>query len=230
MAKQLARTQKERSEETRGKLLEAARKVFVKSGFEAASIDDIATKAGYTRGAFYFNFKSKDELFIAVLEQEINHAHRAIRELGHRHQDAGERLLALNELYTRLGSDLHFVMLVLEFKLYAIRHPRSHARMAEAFARLRKSRENLLGRTLNELGLSVPLRSDLIEMGFWALCSGLALETLFSSALSVVDVRSILTAFSERVLGVESTVRKNGNGKRKLRETTKKSMAEPIRV
>lgn len=203
MPKRIVKTQKERSEETREKLLVSARNIFVRTGFEAACIDDIARKAGYTRGAFYFNFKSKDELFIAVLEREIMSAQQALRELGNQYQDPHERLPALNHLYTQLGSDRHFVMLVLEFKLYAIRHPRSHARMAEAFTRLRQSRENLLGKTLLDLGVSPPLRPEMLEMGFWALCSGLALESQFSGCLSPEENKSILAAFSQRVLGME---------------------------
>ncbi|MGB6844515.1 MAG: TetR family transcriptional regulator, partial [Candidatus Acidiferrales bacterium] len=60
--------QQARSETTRRKLLEAAEKVFVRDGFEAARLEDIAASAGYTRGAFYANFEDKADCFFQLLE------------------------------------------------------------------------------------------------------------------------------------------------------------------
>jgi AcrR family transcriptional regulator len=58
----------ERKERTRTDLLRAARRVFVRRGFHGASLDEIAEEAGYTKGAVYSSFESKDALFLAVLE------------------------------------------------------------------------------------------------------------------------------------------------------------------
>src|SRR5262245_9401664 len=57
----------ERREQTRRELVTAARSVFLRRGFHAASLDEIAAEAGFTKGAVYSNFASKDELFVAVL-------------------------------------------------------------------------------------------------------------------------------------------------------------------
>ena len=57
--------QRARTEATRKKLLAAAEKTFARDGFEAARLEDIASMAGYTRGAFYANFKSKEDIFFA---------------------------------------------------------------------------------------------------------------------------------------------------------------------
>src|SRR6478736_3610296 len=56
-------TRKERQERTRSHLLEAAGAVFARRGFAHASVDQVAAEAGYTKGAFYANFASKEELF-----------------------------------------------------------------------------------------------------------------------------------------------------------------------
>ena len=53
------------------KLLAAAEKTFARDGFEAARLEDIASLAGYTRGAFYANFKSKEDIFFALLEEWV---------------------------------------------------------------------------------------------------------------------------------------------------------------
>jgi AcrR family transcriptional regulator len=55
---------------TRAQLLDAALRVFLRRGFHAASLDEIAEEAGYTTGAVYSNFKGKEDLFLAVLDAE----------------------------------------------------------------------------------------------------------------------------------------------------------------
>jgi len=60
----------QRTEQTRRKLLEAGLRIFVRDGFEAARIEDIAAASGHTRGAFYANFETKEDLFLALLEQQ----------------------------------------------------------------------------------------------------------------------------------------------------------------
>ncbi|MFI8633869.1 TetR/AcrR family transcriptional regulator [Microbacterium sp. NPDC077663] len=56
-------------ENTRARLLEAAHEVFAEVGLDAASVEAICERAGFTRGAFYSNFESKDELFLALIRQ-----------------------------------------------------------------------------------------------------------------------------------------------------------------
>ncbi len=53
-------------------MIRAAEKIFARDGFEAAKLEEIAAEAGYTRGAFYANFDSKEDLFFALLEGEIS--------------------------------------------------------------------------------------------------------------------------------------------------------------
>src|SRR5438874_13831188 len=59
----------ERKERTKSELVAAARAVFLRRGFHAASLDEIAEEAGYTKGAVYSNFAHKDDLFLAVLDE-----------------------------------------------------------------------------------------------------------------------------------------------------------------
>ena len=56
---------------TRAKLMRSAAHLFCRRGLEQASVEDIATDAGYTKGAFYSNFKSKEELFLAMLDEKF---------------------------------------------------------------------------------------------------------------------------------------------------------------
>lgn len=64
-------TRKEKQEKTRQRLLDAAEQVFLRRGLQGSSVEEITTEAGFTRGAFYSNFKSKDELFVELLHARV---------------------------------------------------------------------------------------------------------------------------------------------------------------
>jgi AcrR family transcriptional regulator len=64
-------TRAERQAQTRQELLDAAARVFVKRGFTGSSVEEISAEAGYTRGAFYSNFRSKNDLFVQLLHDLV---------------------------------------------------------------------------------------------------------------------------------------------------------------
>jgi AcrR family transcriptional regulator len=64
-------TRKEKQAQTRERLLEAAERVFLRRGLQGSSVEEISAEAGFTRGAFYSNFKSKDELFVELLQARV---------------------------------------------------------------------------------------------------------------------------------------------------------------
>jgi AcrR family transcriptional regulator len=87
-------------DDTRDKLFEAAARVFEELGINAASIENIAVAAGFTRGAFYSNFASKDELIVAMLEDHVEQAIRRNLDLLAKHQDLQDYL----DAYRKMGS------------------------------------------------------------------------------------------------------------------------------
>jgi AcrR family transcriptional regulator len=93
-------TRAERRAQTRQALVDAAARVFIERGFAGASVESIAEEAGYTRGAFYSNFTSKEELFAELLQQRVYAAYREMAErsaAGERPslRETGERLAAI---------------------------------------------------------------------------------------------------------------------------------------
>jgi AcrR family transcriptional regulator len=64
-------SRKEKQAETRERLLDAAVRVFLRQGLQGSSVEEIAAEAGFTRGAFYSNFKSKEELFVELLQDRV---------------------------------------------------------------------------------------------------------------------------------------------------------------
>src|SRR3982751_3579798 len=131
-----------RTEQTRRKLLKAAEKVFAKVGFEVARLEDIAKDAGYTRGAFYAHFTSKEDLFFALLEQQIYHHLTRIQAIMDASADEAAALKKLREYYVAATADRNWCMLMLEFKLFAIRHPKMRAGLAEKHRQIRASFES----------------------------------------------------------------------------------------
>jgi AcrR family transcriptional regulator len=121
----------QKTEATKTKLLRAALGIFARDGFEAARIDDIAAQAGYTRGAYYAHFQSKEDLFFAMLEHE---SRRYMERIGKALDECStnqERIRTLREFYVKRLVDRQWSILMLEFKLYAIRHPKLRAKFAE---------------------------------------------------------------------------------------------------
>jgi AcrR family transcriptional regulator len=89
----VVRVTAEVKEATRAKLLTAAAQEFARAGFERASVDAISLAAGYSKGTIYNYFPSKDELFLAVVEQAL--AQAATTRPAPPHASAGERLMAV---------------------------------------------------------------------------------------------------------------------------------------
>src|SRR5437016_2503729 len=93
-------THAERREATRAALLDAAARVFIERGFAGTSVEAIAEEAGYTRGAFYSNFETKEELFAELLQQRVYAVYRRMAEdaaSGERRslRETGEQLAAI---------------------------------------------------------------------------------------------------------------------------------------
>ena len=90
-------------DDTRDKLFEAAARVFEEQGIGGASIEIIAAAAGFTRGAFYSNFKSKDELIIAMLEDHVEQSIRRCLELLATHKKPADFLDAFRTWIAGVG-------------------------------------------------------------------------------------------------------------------------------
>jgi AcrR family transcriptional regulator len=181
-----------KSEATRTALLEAAQVIFARDGFERAQIDEIAKESGRTRGAVYAQFKTKEQLFFALQEQQIEQAREELMALTESTgaRDTGARLAALRKYYSE---ELHreSAILDLEMKLYAIRHPETVKELRE---RYRKSYPK--GSASEYFGVhDEPGRSRLSTriLALGALKSGLMLAMAFQpDLLQPKDVQLLL--------------------------------------
>ena len=127
--KRLSRT--ESVAQTRTRLLDAAEEVFAEQGFGATTLERIAERAGYTRGAVYANFASKDDLFLAVLDRWLDEDISRGGRINEESPSVGDALARLRELDGNRFADQGRFLLLTEFRLYALRNPAVAPRLAE---------------------------------------------------------------------------------------------------
>ncbi len=198
--------QAQRTEITRRKLLAAAKRVFAQDGFEAARLEDIAAGAGYTRGAFYANFESKEDIFFALLEEWVRERIEAVTAALREHVNPLDKLAALRKHYAGIAKDRRLVLISLEFKLFALRHPEAHARLRDRHRRIRASWGELFSELMRALGRKLPVRNPAASTCLGALAQGMLLEHLVDpKTLSDSDVRHVLGLFFDAVFGTEAT-------------------------
>ena len=134
-----------RQEMARRHLLEAAATVFGEHGFHRATLDQVASAAGFTKGAVYSNFASKDDLFLALLDDRIDRQHALLADLIDTAAE-GTKLDLTGQLLrsaTFFGNE-SWSALYLEFVVYARRHPEAQAKLATIAARSREYVTQLL--------------------------------------------------------------------------------------
>jgi len=130
-------TRAERRQQTRARLLDAAGQVFARRGFHAATVDEVADAAGYTKGAVYSNFANKDELFLALLDQRVAAQLQQVEAL-YAIESSEELLAALRGRTEReFAAARDFGVLMVEFSLYAMRNPTAQAELAKRYRQLR---------------------------------------------------------------------------------------------
>ncbi len=172
-------TRSERKAQTREQLLQAARVVFLRRGFHGATLDEIAEEAGYTTGAVYSNFAGKDDLFLALLDEQLGRS--IVRALENaRGADSFDgavrsngRLLA--ELVRREPA---WQPLLVEFWTHASRDAALRAEAASRHEQMLELFDGLLNELADRFGLVWTTPPREVARGAQALARGMALERL----------------------------------------------------
>ena len=182
-----------RAANTRSDLLTAAQRLISTKGYEAASVDEIAREAGYTKGAFYTHFGSKQELFLAVLNERI--------------EASSQRLEGAPQADNPLAPGNEFpeiqLLLSLEANLYALRHPELREVLAPMTERplntlALMAKAIRLGETSSETD-ALPARTDQIT------AIGIAATNLLGSILTNIlppdwDMKEVMAELNRRII------------------------------
>lgn len=177
-------TRAEKQARTRADLLTTAAAVFAQRGYEGATVEEIAERAGYSHGAVYSNFAGKDDLFLAVFEEYM--AGRA-RELAQTQsalpEDAPLELRAralADQWMERFAADRDSFLLHLEFLAGSRREPQLAERFGTRSAAMREAIAAYISRYQEEEGVETPLPPADLALVLRALGIGLAIEALVS--------------------------------------------------
>ena len=148
-------TRERRLERTRSLLLDAAEEVFAEKGFTPASLDDIAHAAGYTKGAIYKHFSTKEDLFLAVSDRYWRRYFDNFAEVMSTATQIGARELdEIAKRWRTLSRDRggEHAALGHEFTLYLLRNPDARERVAAKRSEVVEALAKFIGEGMDRLG------------------------------------------------------------------------------
>ena len=180
-----------KTKETRELLLRAAETIFVRDGYEGAELGEVASLAGRTKGAIYAHFESKEDIFLALVEQKTRHYQAHMREMLAASENVAQNVAALRRFYLALAEDQTWALLLQEFKLFAIRHPESKERLRRLFDQLTEgNKEKRFSELLGPAKKAKDsLSRALVVQVLGPLISGLTIEAKFAPDL--LDERAV---------------------------------------
>ncbi len=154
--------------------MQAAMEVFAERGYHGASIEAISERAGFTRGAFYRSFASKEELFLALFDQQNQRRMDALRGLLDEEVAPEELLSELTRRVTATGAqDRQWFLLSTEFTLHAIRDPAVSAALAERDRQVRRTLADIVTDICRRLGRDPHIDTERLAAALVALHEGL---------------------------------------------------------
>ena len=179
-------SRRERHARTREELIAAAGAVFARRGLERASIDEIAAEAGYTKGAFYSSFRSKEDLFLAIVDErfeaEVDRLDAVLVPGGDDPQ--GQARQAAVDVVRTVGADPDWARLFFEFTLRASRDAEFREHLAARYETLRERLAAIYSRWAEDFPGEPPVAFEEIATMTYCMANGFLLEQLIEPELS----------------------------------------------
>lgn len=183
-------------DDTREALFEAAARVFEADGIGGASIEAIAAAAGFTRGAFYSNFRSKDELIIAMLEDHVEQSIRRNMDILAQHDNLDDFIAALKTMDRSRQDPLgRSPLLHMEMILFVARAEKRRPELAKRLRARRKLVADIIEATMKSSAKRDTLNPPWIASVVLALEDGFRLHRLIDPETTPAD--SFLRAISD---------------------------------
>jgi len=177
---------------TRARLIEAALNVFAFGGYEHATVDDIARAAGLSKGAFYFNFNSKDEILIELVRQWSDERMSLLNAAFAFEEESGSRLRAMAAALISYSGGTNWPPLILEFWSQALRAGEVSQRISQAYRDWRR----LLETAAAEAGESVAVPPGQLADAILAIHDGAVTEIALGRARSSRGAAPALVAMA----------------------------------
>ncbi|WP_051228917.1 TetR/AcrR family transcriptional regulator [Paludibacterium yongneupense] len=202
-AKRLSR--QESRDLTREQLLDAAQKLVAEQGLAATSVEDIASEAGFSRGAFYSNFASKNDLFIEMLRRDHE---KSIRDFAALFASdiPGEALRQqVRELFSHLYSDDCSFMNWTEARLLAVRDAMFRDKFAVLERETQRQITGLIEAFYKATGMVPPADGQTMALGIISLIEGMQLYMLSSPDAEPAAAHNVLALFIDALMRASFT-------------------------
>lgn len=173
-----ARTRPTR-DETRHRLRAAGAKVIEERGVGAATIEEICDEAAFSRGAFYSNFDSKDELVMDLLEQHLSESLGEAERLFDRYDDPEDFITSMESPERERNSVIGVnPMLYMELSLFALRNPANRPRLVARQRSAHERTKRIIETIAEQLDIEIPGGSDDAATLVMAFDTGLSMHAL----------------------------------------------------
>jgi AcrR family transcriptional regulator len=164
---------------TRERLLAAARSAFARSGFHGASVEEIASEAGFSTGALYSNFEGKEDLFLVLMEREIEEHAQEISAAVRERASISERAAGgARQWMTMIEREPEALLLFMEFWAYGVRDARMRPKVAARFAQMRQVLTGLIADGVRDFDLELTIPAEHLAVAIDALADGIARQKL----------------------------------------------------
>lgn len=200
------RTREEKRAANRQRLLDAARKVFTERGYHGATVEQIAEASGLSNGALYYNFRSKEDLFLALFDQRIEARIAAVEQtLGSGAASGDERAEQVRTAALQGVRDIDSPgewAMFLEFVAHAGRTPAFRREFRKRSRRLRAAFASAVERQSADLGRDLPLPAEHVALAIMALSQGLAVQRITDPAAVPEQLLGQLVVYMLRGMSV----------------------------
>ena len=196
-----------KTQETRELLLRAAEQIILRDGYERAELGEIAKLAGRTKGAIYAQFKSKEDIFLALIEEHTYRYRAQLEEVFAKTSSIEENIAVLRGFFLERAKDEAWWLLVLEFSLFAMRHPKSKKRLQNLNAGIvYKNSESRIAAVLGEAAEGDDAISRIVAIqSLSPVIAGLVLEAQLGTFLPEKDaVRKVTGRIFDALMGVST--------------------------
>jgi AcrR family transcriptional regulator len=173
-------TRAERSEANRRAILASARQHFEQFGYHGASVDAIADDAGFSKGAIYSQFGSKDELMLAVLEASVEERQRATERFAESLDTSGLIGDVMGDAFSVSLRTPAWQAALVEFRIHAWRHPELNDRYQALHNRTIDKVAATLARVLDRLDVTTDHQPRDLAIAVLAANTGLVIESFAS--------------------------------------------------
>jgi AcrR family transcriptional regulator len=188
--------QADKRQRTRSAVLDSAESEFSKHGYHGATLREIADAAGVSTGALYYNFTTKEELFLALLEVRMEERIREI-QAAFAAEQPGETPVTRSALdyIQNLKRNRDWITLFFEFVAHAGRQPEFRARFAELFKRFWRALAEIIEERTGAHGIALPLPPQQVAIAIDLTGIGFMLPQIIDSDAVPDDLLSRTLAY-----------------------------------